>query len=173
MSSARPVRHDKRTRLRPIPDCSRSQTKVDFKQLFRTVSEKKACPFLAKSSLIAPTWSPSGGETLARVSLLSHDLRMRAFTIKAAKAHLNELVESAEAGEQVVLMRGAKHVAAIVPIDESQLELAIDLMDVQAARLWRQLASEQSAAGTAVFSSAEKAVQHLSKSVRRQRHSQV
>jgi hypothetical protein len=40
-------------------------------------------------------------------------------------------------------MRGAKHMAAIVPIDESQLELAIDLTDVQAARLWRQLASEK------------------------------
>ena len=43
----------------------------------------------------------SGGlckKTLARVSLLIHDLGMRAFTIKAAKAHLNELVESAETG---------------------------------------------------------------------------
>jgi prevent-host-death family protein len=100
---------------------------------------------------------------------------MRAFTIKAAKAHLNELVEIAEAGEQVILMRGAKHVAAIVPIDESQLELAIDLTDVQAARLWRQLASEQKSGGTAVFGSAARAVQHLSKpgSARRQRQSRV
>ena len=48
-------------------------------------------------------------------------------------------------------MRGAKHVAAIVPIDESQLELAIDLTDVRAARLWRQLSSEKAAGGTAVF----------------------
>jgi hypothetical protein len=72
---------------------------------------------------------------------------MRAFTIKAAKAHLNE----------------------------SQLELAIDLTDVQAARLWRQLASGQKSGGTAVFSSAAKAVQRLSKpgSARRQRQSRV
>ena len=98
---------------------------------------------------------------------------MRAFTIKAAKAHLNELVEFAEAGEQVVLMRGAKHVAAIIPIDESLLELAIDLTDVQAARLWRQLASDQESGGTVVFRSAEKAVRHLGKPARRQRQSRV
>jgi prevent-host-death family protein len=98
---------------------------------------------------------------------------MRAFTIKAAKAHLNELVESAEAGEQIVLMRGAKHVAAIVPIDESQLELVIDFTDVQAARFWRQLAPERKSGGTVVFSSAEKAVQHLRKPLRRQRQSRV
>jgi antitoxin (DNA-binding transcriptional repressor) of toxin-antitoxin stability system len=100
---------------------------------------------------------------------------MRAFTIKAAKAHLNELVESAQAGEQVVLMCGAKHVAAIIPINESHLELVIDLADVQAARLWRQLASEQASGSTTMFSSAEKAVQHLSKlgPERRQRHSRV
>ena len=38
---------------------------------------------------------------------------MRAVTIREAKARLNELVEAAAQGEQVVLMRGAKHVAAL------------------------------------------------------------
>jgi prevent-host-death family protein len=45
-----------------------------------------------------------------------HPAIMRAVTIKEAKARLNELVEAARSGEQVVLLRGSEHVAAIVPI---------------------------------------------------------
>jgi prevent-host-death family protein len=86
---------------------------------------------------------------------------MRAVTIKDAKAHLNELIEAAEAGEHVVLMRGAKHVAAIVPIDERDLELVLDLGDEQAARLWQALANEREAGKTRVFASARDAVQVL------------
>ena len=41
---------------------------------------------------------------------------MKAVTIKEAKARLNALVEAAERGEQVVLMRGSKHVAVILPV---------------------------------------------------------
>ena len=41
---------------------------------------------------------------------------MKAVTIRDAKARLNALVEAAERGEHVVLMRGSKHVAAIVPL---------------------------------------------------------
>jgi prevent-host-death family protein len=86
---------------------------------------------------------------------------VRAVTIKDAKAHLNELVQAAQAGEQVVLMRGAKHVAAIIPINEQNIELALELTDDQAARFWRQLASEQASGTVAAFGSAERAVQHL------------
>ena len=41
---------------------------------------------------------------------------MQAVTIREAKARLNALVEAALRGEQVVLMRGSQHVAAIVPV---------------------------------------------------------
>jgi prevent-host-death family protein len=87
---------------------------------------------------------------------------MRAVTIKNAKAHLNELIEAAEAGEQVVLMRGTKHVAAIVPIDERDLELVLGLGDEQAARLWQALASERESGKTRVYPSVREAVQVLS-----------
>jgi prevent-host-death family protein len=64
---------------------------------------------------------------------------MQAVTIREAKARLNALVEAAERGEQVVLMRGSRHVATIVPISEDDLELAPRLSDSQAERLWREI----------------------------------
>lgn len=86
---------------------------------------------------------------------------MRAVTIKEAKARLNELVDAAVTGEQVVLMRGAKHVAAIVPVSADELEIAPRLTDPQAERLWRQLAEERRTGRTRTYRSAEDAVAHL------------
>jgi prevent-host-death family protein len=86
---------------------------------------------------------------------------MRSVTIKEAKATLNELVEAAERGEEVVLLRGSQHVAAIVPITEADLELVPRLTDAQARRLWRQLADERDAGTLAVFEGAAPAVEHL------------
>jgi prevent-host-death family protein len=70
---------------------------------------------------------------------------MKAVTIRAAKARLNALVEAAERGEQVVLMRGSKHVAAIVPVSANDIELAPRFTDAQADRFWRQLYEERQA----------------------------
>jgi prevent-host-death family protein len=91
---------------------------------------------------------------------------MRAVNIKEAKAHLNELVEAASRGEEVVLMRGSKHVAALVPITDADVELAPRLADEQAERLWRQVAQERAAGTLATFASAEEAVAHLSRAPR-------
>jgi prevent-host-death family protein len=88
---------------------------------------------------------------------------MRAVTIKEAKAHLNELVEAATEGEDVVLMRGSKHVAAIVPLTEEDLYVASHLTDEQAARLWKALAAERAAEKTLEFDSMEGVVATLSK----------
>ena len=66
---------------------------------------------------------------------------MHLVTIREAKARLNALVEAAVRGEQVVLMRGSKHVAAIVPLSAEDLELAPHLTDRQAERFWRDLKS--------------------------------
>ncbi len=63
-------------------------------------------------------------------------------TMKDAKARLNSLVQSAEQGESVVLMRGSRHVAAIVPISESDLDLNIPLTDEQASRFWQMVDKE-------------------------------
>lgn len=86
---------------------------------------------------------------------------MKAVTIREAKARLNALVEAAERGEQVVLMRGSKHVAAIVPLSAEDLELAPSLTDAQAEKLWRELDEERRAGRTAVYKSAEAAVAGL------------
>ena len=86
---------------------------------------------------------------------------MIAATIKEAKAKLNELVGRAEKGEEVVLMRGAKHVAAIVPITEADLSLSPQLSDVVADRLWAMLAAERESGKTLEFGSPEDAVAHL------------
>ena len=66
-------------------------------------------------------------------------------TLKDAKARLNSLVQSAVRGEDVVLMRGSKHVAAIVPINEDELFLSSRLSDAQAERLWAKIDSEEKA----------------------------
>jgi prevent-host-death family protein len=60
-------------------------------------------------------------------------------TMKDAKAKLNSLVQSAEAGESVVLMRGSRHVAAIVPISEADLDLNLTFSDEQADRFWQDI----------------------------------
>lgn len=86
---------------------------------------------------------------------------MRAVTIKEAKAKLNELIDAAAAGEDIVILRGSEHVAAIVPISERDLELSPRITDAQARRLWQQLEAERAAGQTTVFDSAEEAVEFL------------
>jgi prevent-host-death family protein len=63
-------------------------------------------------------------------------------TLKDAKAKLNRLVEYAMAGEDVILMKGSKHVAAIVSISDDDIELSTRLSDAQAAKLWERIAAE-------------------------------
>jgi prevent-host-death family protein len=92
---------------------------------------------------------------------------MQAVTIREAKARLNALVEAAERGEQVVLMRGSRLVAAIVPVSTADLELAPHLTDPQAERLWRQLDSERTSGTSLVFDAPEKAVAYLAAGRRR------
>jgi antitoxin (DNA-binding transcriptional repressor) of toxin-antitoxin stability system len=71
------------------------------------------------------------------------------------------LVEAAERGEHVVLMRGSKHVAAIVPITSDDLEIAPSLTDAQAERLWSQIHQELRDGSTIVFEGAEEAVAYM------------
>lgn len=91
---------------------------------------------------------------------------MHTVTIREAKARLNALVDAAERGEQVVLMRGSKLVAAIVPVSPADLELAPRLTDPQAERLWRQIEAERSSGASLVFEGPAEAVAHLSRPAR-------
>ena len=63
-------------------------------------------------------------------------------TLKEAKATLNALVDKAVRGEDVILMKGSHHVAAIVPITDDDLTLRRDLTDEQALRLWQKIEGE-------------------------------
>lgn len=89
---------------------------------------------------------------------------MHAVTIREAKARLNALIEAAQRGEQVVLMRGARHVALIVPLTEADLEVSPRLSDAQAARLWAELATGVRDGSSVVMEGPDKAVEHLSRS---------
>ena len=86
---------------------------------------------------------------------------MRSVTIKEAKAKLSELIDAATRGEDVVLLRGSHHVAAIVPITDADLELGPRISDAQARSAWKRLATEREAGTTAVFDDAREAVEHL------------
>lgn len=84
-------------------------------------------------------------------------------TLKQAKAKLNHLVELAIQGEDVVLMRGSKHVAVIVPISENDLNLTVPLTDASAAKLWEAIESEQKSGKLRRFSSPGSAVKAMLK----------
>ena len=92
---------------------------------------------------------------------------MRAVTIKDAKAHLNELIDAAVDGEQVVLLRGSKHVAAIVPLGPEQLEIVPELSDAQAQQFWARIRDERLKGKGTTVTSAAAAVAHLSASGRK------
>jgi prevent-host-death family protein len=94
---------------------------------------------------------------------------MHTVTIREAKARLNALVDAAERGEQVLLMRGSRLVAAIVPVSADDLELAPRLTDPQAERLWKQIEDERASGASVVFDAPEKAVAYLASPPRRTR----
>lgn len=86
---------------------------------------------------------------------------MVAVTLKLAKAKLNELVDRAMRGEDVVLMKGSRHVASIVPITENDLQLAPKLTDEQASRVLDQIRRERAEGRMRRFTSPEEAVATL------------
>src|SRR3989304_2763832 len=92
---------------------------------------------------------------------MSYNSTMKAVTIREAKARLNALVKAAERREQVVLMRGSKHVAVILPVSAEDLELTPGLTDTQAERLWRRLEEERREGTRGVFDSARRPVSPL------------
>ncbi|NKB23701.1 MAG: hypothetical protein GKR87_04860 [Kiritimatiellae bacterium] len=82
-------------------------------------------------------------------------------TLKEAKAKLNMLVQKAIAGEDVILMRGSNHIAAIIPISDDDLSLNVNLTDRQADRLWQDIKSEKMKGKLMSFDSPSQAVESL------------
>ncbi len=65
-------------------------------------------------------------------------------TLQEAKAKLNQLVDAARSGKEVVLMRGSKVVARLQPLSEDDLEISTHLTDVQAERFWDEIEKKPS-----------------------------
>ena len=64
--------------------------------------------------------------------------------LQEAKAKLNKLVELAETGEDVVLLRGSQIVARIQPLSAEDIEITPHLNDVQASRFWKEVEEQSS-----------------------------
>lgn len=81
-------------------------------------------------------------------------------TLQEAKARLNKLVEEAQAGEDIVLMRGSEIVATILPLSQEDVEITTKLTDSQAERFWEDVSKSTSNS----FSSEKALMNHLKKS---------
>ncbi len=84
---------------------------------------------------------------------------MVAVTVKAAKSRLDELVNRARDGEQIVLVKGSRRVASISPFFEDDAPLTIT--DAQAKRLIEESDRDNAEGRGKLFPNAEKAVEYL------------
>lgn len=74
-------------------------------------------------------------------------------TLREARISLNDLVRRAQAGEQVVLLRGSRPVVTLTPVTSDDLELAPRLTDAQAVRFWEGIGRERKSGRLTSFSS--------------------
>jgi len=86
-------------------------------------------------------------------------------SISETRRKLSELIEQARKGEEVVIIKDSRPVAAIRRIDASDLELATTLTDRQARRLLEITESEP----RKTFQSATAAVRFLKKDMQGKR----
>ena len=82
-------------------------------------------------------------------------------TLEQAQEQLNDRINKALLGEQVVLVRGVEQVAAIVPLHLSDSPSKDVLSDAAADRLWRRLAAERESGRLSGFDSPKEAVRAL------------
>ena len=84
-------------------------------------------------------------------------------SISEARRELGRLIEQARQGQDVVIIKDSRPVAALRPIDDTDLNLADEVTDTQVQRLW-----EWSAAQPAIkFDSPEAAAKYLKKEFRK------
>jgi prevent-host-death family protein len=58
-------------------------------------------------------------------------------SISEARRELGKLIDIARQGQDVVIIKDSRPVAALRPIDDSDLDLAAELTDAQVERLWK------------------------------------
>ena len=80
-------------------------------------------------------------------------------SISEARRELGKLIDLARQGQDVVIIKDSRPVAALRPIDDSDLDLALELTDAQVERLWKWSEAQPSK----TFDSPEAAVKYLKK----------
>ena len=78
-------------------------------------------------------------------------------SISETRRKLAQLIEKARQGEDVVIIKDSKPVAALRAIGSEDLELKLEISDAQARKLWSTLKTED----VVRFSNAKKAVAYL------------
>jgi prevent-host-death family protein len=86
-------------------------------------------------------------------------------SVSETRRKLSELIEQARKGEEVVIIKDSRPVAALRRIDASDLELATTMTDRQARRLSEIIETEP----RKTFKSAVAAVRFLKKDISRKR----
>ena len=86
-------------------------------------------------------------------------------SVSETRRKLGELIELARRGEEVVIIKDSRPVAALHPIDAADLELVTRISDLQARRLHELIESEP----RKTFRSAAAAVRFLRKDMSRKR----
>lgn len=86
-------------------------------------------------------------------------------SVSETRRKLSELIEQARNGEEVVIIKDSRPVAALRRIDASDLELATTMTDRQARRLSEMIETEP----RKTFQSAATAVRFLKKDISRKR----
>jgi prevent-host-death family protein len=86
-------------------------------------------------------------------------------SVSETRRKLSELIEQARKGEEVVIIKDSRPVAALRRIDASDLELATTMTDHQARRLSEIIEAEP----RRTFRSAAAAVRFLKKDISRKR----
>lgn len=86
-------------------------------------------------------------------------------SVSETRRKLSELIELARRGEEVVIIKDSQPVAALFPIDPSDMELVTRISGHQAARLQEMIKSEP----RKTFRSAAAAVRSLKRDMARKR----
>jgi prevent-host-death family protein len=80
-------------------------------------------------------------------------------SISEARRELGRLIDLARQGQDVVIIKDSRPVAALRPIDDSDLDLAVELTDAEIQALWKWSDAQPSL----TFNSPEAAAKYLKK----------
>ena len=80
-------------------------------------------------------------------------------SISEARRELGKLIEMARQGQDVVIIKDSRPVAALRPIDDTDLDLAPELTDAKVQALWKWSEAQPSM----TFNSPEAAAKYLKK----------